>query len=180
MKALVDLKKDFVISNNKSNSMKQPKWGTYRHSFDKKTDGKKKVNKDPLPTLPPYLVKGKTHECMGTEILNCSIQIVPPSINNYWLDSGKACKRLSKRANHFVEVVKRFVPPLEHKGDVRVEINYHMPDNKVRDIDNILKPCLDALVKCGLIIDDSQVKSLTVNARPVVKGCLLDICVMKM
>lgn len=158
--------------------MLQPKWGTYRHSFDKK-DSKKSVKKDHMPAVPSFLVKGKTFECSGGEILNCSIQIVPPSINNYWLDSGKACKRLSKRANHFVEVIKRFVQPLNYGGDVRVEINYHMPDNKVRDIDNIVKPCLDALTKCGLIGDDSQVKSLIVHARPFVKGGLLDLCVIK-
>ena len=159
--------------------MNKPNWGSYRRAFNKPQTDKKPVNKDPAPKLPSYLVKGKTYECSAGELLNCSIEIIPPSINNYWLDSGKACKRLSKRAIHFVEVVKRFVQPVNYGGHVRVEINYHMPDNKIRDIDNILKPCLDALTKCGLIADDSQVKSLTVNARPVVKGGLLDICVMK-
>lgn len=160
--------------------MNKPKWGSYRLPVLKNADGKKRVIKDPAPKLPAYLIKGKTYECAGGELLNCSINIIPPSINNYWLDSGKAQKRLSKRAYHFIEVMKRFVQPIQFMGDVRVVVDYYMPDNKIRDIDNILKPCLDALTKCGLIGDDSQVKSLTVNACPQVKGGQLDICVSKL
>jgi len=159
--------------------MLKPKWGGYRPPVLKTESGKKRINKDPAPKLPAYLIKGKTYECVGGELLNCSLNIIPPSVNNYWLDSGKAQKRLSKRAYHFIEAMKRFVQPLQYMGDVQVIIDYHMPDKKVRDIDNILKPCLDALTKCGLIGDDSQVKSLLVNARPIVAGRQIDIQVRK-
>ncbi|PPC02501.1 RusA family crossover junction endodeoxyribonuclease [Acinetobacter pittii] len=159
--------------------MLKPKWGGYRPPVLKTESGKKRINKDPAPQIPAYLIKGKTYECDVNTLLDCSVNITPPSINNYWLDSGRASKRLSKRANHFIEVMQRFVQPHNYMGDVQVIIDYHMPDKKVRDIDNILKPCLDALTKCGLIGDDSQVKSLLVNARPIVAGGQIDIQVRK-
>lgn len=159
--------------------MIKPKWGSYRLPVDKNKTGKKRTNRDPSPKMPAFLIKGQNFECDVNTLLSCSVNIIPPSMNNYWLDSGKTSKRLSKRANHFVEVMKRFVQPLQYMGDVQVIIDYHMPDKKVRDIDNILKPCLDALTKCGLIGDDSQVKSLSVNARPIVAGGQIDIQVRK-
>ena len=48
-------------------------------------------------------------------------------------------------------------PPVE--GPVEVTIQAHPPDKRRRDLDNIIKPVLDALE--GLIlVDDSQVVAL--------------------
>ena len=65
-------------------------------------------------------------------------------------------------------------------GRVKVKIEYAPPDAKVRDIDNIVKPCFDALSKAGLIQDDSQVDELTVKRLPVFKGGKLVIQVEKL
>lgn len=50
-------------------------------------------------------------------------------------------------------------------GDVRVDIALSYPDKRRRDIDNILKPILDAIGHAGIYKDDSQVKELYVCHR---------------
>lgn len=37
-----------------------------------------------------------------------------------------------------------------------------VPDNRRRDLDNLLKAALDAIVKAGLLVDDSQVVDLRI------------------
>ena len=52
-------------------------------------------------------------------------------------------------------------------ADDRLEINVHLhaPDKRLRDIDNVLKPLLDALVHAGLFNDDSQVDLITIDRK---------------
>ena len=132
--------------------------------------GKKKSNPDLAPKVPAYLVEGESFEVLGDELFSCEVCITPPSVNHYWIKGKNKTNRLSKRAVHFVEVMKRFIDPIGYQGPVSVQIEYAAPDTKIRDIDNIVKPCLDALSKGGLILDDSQVDELNVKRLPVVKG----------
>lgn len=54
---------------------------------------KKKRNPDPVPTIPPNLVKGFASDGLfEDDLLICEVEIVPPSVNNYWLDSGRGEK----------------------------------------------------------------------------------------
>jgi Holliday junction resolvase RusA-like endonuclease len=57
-------------------------------------------------------------------------------------------------------------------GDARLEIlvALHAPDKRIRDIDNVLKPLLDALVQAKLFNDDSQVDMLTVIRKEYIAG----------
>lgn len=133
-----------------------------------KATPKKKRNPDPAPKIPAHMVKGFANDGLfEDDLLMCEIEIIPPSVNNYWLDSGRAKKRLSKRALHFKAVMERFINPCRYDGKVAVNIQFAPPDAKVRDIDNIVKPIFDSLSKCGLILDDRQVEKLVVERLPV-------------
>ena len=140
----------------------------------------KKRNPDPVPTIPPNLVKGFASDGLfEDDLLMCEIEIVPPSVNNYWLDSGKGRKRLSKRARHFTAVMKRFINPCRYGGLVSLSVQFAPPDKVVRDLDNMLKPILDSLSKCGLILDDRQVDDLAIKRLPIQKNGKLIISVKK-
>jgi crossover junction endodeoxyribonuclease RusA len=47
------------------------------------------------------------------------------------------------------------------------------PDRRKRDIDNLVKPTLDALTKAGVWLDDEQVEELTIRRLNVSRGGLL-------
>ena len=142
---------------------------------------KKKRNPDPAPKIPAHLIKGFASDGLfEDDLLKCEVEIVPPSVNNYWLDSGKGRKRLSLRAKHFTAVMKRFIKPLGFGGQVSVNVQFAPCDAKVRDLDNMLKPILDSLSKCGLILDDRQVKKLVVEELPIQKEPKLIIYVSKL
>lgn len=140
----------------------------------------KKRNPDPVPTVPPNLIKGFASDGLfEDDLLMCEIEIVPPSVNNYWLDSGKGRKRLSKRARHFTAVMKRFINPCRYEGLVSLSVQFAPPNKRKRDMDNILKPILDSLMKCGLILDDEQAYELVVKRLPIQKNGKLVISVKK-
>lgn len=149
----------------------------YRASLKPKV---KKRNPDPAPTIPPNLVKGFASDGLfEDDLLMCEIEIVPPSVNNYWIKGANKTNRLSKRAVHFKAVMDRFINPVGYEGKVSVNIQFAPPDAKVRDIDNIVKPIFDGLSKCGLILDDKQVDKLVVERLPIQKNGLVKILVQK-
>ncbi len=100
-------------------------------------------------------------------------------MNHYWIHGANKTNRLSKRAIHFIDVMKRFIEPAGYQGRVQVKSEYAPPDAKKRDIDNIVKPIFDSLSKCGLILDDKQVDKLVVERLPVEKDGKLVIYVRK-
>lgn len=96
---------------------------------------------------------------MVVKLLNIS----PPSVNNYWLGSGRK-RYVSKRAVEFKRALAQVakasgVKPTQNK--VSLNIRWCRKDKRHRDIDNILKPILDALNGIAYI-DDSQVAELSV------------------
>jgi crossover junction endodeoxyribonuclease RusA len=96
----------------------------------------------------------------------------PPSVNTYWGFHGHR-RFLTNKALDFKAAVAHWVCLSGHKfGDARLEVTIitHAPDRRARDIDNIVKPTLDALVQAGLFDDDSQVDLLTVRRGQPVKG----------
>ena len=141
---------------------------------------KKKHNPDPAPKVPAHLIKGFASDGLfENDLLMCEIEIVPPSVNNYWVKGANKTNRLSKRALHFTTVMKRFINPCGYGGKVSVNIQFAPPDAKTRDIDNIVKPIFDSLSKCGLIQDDKQVDELVVQRLPIQKDGKLIIYVKK-
>ena len=97
---------------------------------------------------------------MVVKLLNIS----PPSVNHYWLGSGTR-RYVSKRAVEFKRALAQVakasgVKPTQNK--VSLNIRWGRKDKRHRDIDNILKPILDALNGIAYF-DDSQVSELFVK-----------------
>ncbi len=97
----------------------------------------------------------------------------PPSVNTYWGFRGSQ-RFLTKKANEFKARVEAAFILSEHPGlgDARINlvVFLHPPDKRVRDIDNIAKPLLDALPQARVFTDDGQVDRLLIVRREVKKG----------
>lgn len=101
----------------------------------------------------------------------------PPSVNKYWR-RFRGRMVLSKSAQAYRSAVAAAV--LEQMGyrraapiraGVSLRLVAHPPDRRRRDLDNLLKAILDAIVKAGIIADDSQVHRLAMEwGRPDCQG----------
>ena len=97
----------------------------------------------------------------------------PPSINNYWIASGHR-RFISQRGKDFKAAVSEYV--IEHEipklGGIQVIVDIILrPQNKrLMDIDNCIKPILDAIQDAGVIDDDVQVAKVTIERGLVHKG----------
>lgn len=97
----------------------------------------------------------------------------PPSVNTYWGFRGSH-RFLTAKAKEFKKCVANEFLCSGRLGfaDKRLAVYVQLspPDKRVRDIDNCLKPLLDALCQAGVFVDDGQVDYLSVERRAVVKG----------
>ena len=96
----------------------------------------------------------------------------PPSVNTYWGFRGHR-RFLTDKAQAFKREVQAAVlaqPIRFGNAPIYIAISLSPPDKRKRDIDNILKPTLDAFVQAGLFADDSQVELLVVARAPICKG----------
>lgn len=98
----------------------------------------------------------------------------PPSANNIWRNAGRITY-LSPLYKRFLSAVFAEVPSQVRNwkafaGPVRVSIVWNPPTRRAFDIDNKLKPTLDALTRLGVWLDDAQVIELRVTKGPIVKG----------
>tara|TARA_R110000822_G_scaffold3036_10_gene13887 strand:+ start:2454 stop:2807 length:354 start_codon:yes stop_codon:yes gene_type:complete len=100
----------------------------------------------------------------------------PPTVNHYWLQHGVR-RFLSKRANTFRHDIKGHCKDKRLEGFLSVHIDYYPPDKRKRDIDNIIKPILDALQHAELFEDDYQVKKISANRLETITGgsCVITI-----
>ncbi len=99
----------------------------------------------------------------------------PPSVNDYWLigqrgKQGRPMMFLGPRGRAYQ--IDALASILRQHGAnradriqerVRIEITAHAPDVRKRDLDNILKPLLDALHHCNVIEDDSLIDDLRIR-----------------
>jgi len=99
---------------------------------------------------------------------------MPPSINHYWhlfVAKGKPRIALSDLGrNYRVDCLAAILEQGVSRKDclprdvrVSLEIWIYPASNRLFDLDNRIKPLQDALVKCGLIDDDSQIDKLIVH-----------------
>jgi crossover junction endodeoxyribonuclease RusA len=97
----------------------------------------------------------------------------PPSVNAYYrhLSKGPLAGRtlISKDGRIYrdtvTEIIKRRnLKTMESRLMVTIEAN--PPDRRRRDLDNLLKALLDALVHSGVIADDSLIDHLTIYRGP--------------
>lgn len=97
---------------------------------------------------------------------------VPPSVNSYWrYGRGRVyVQAAGVKYRQDVALIVRHagIEPLE--GDLIMEIDFHPPDRRIRDIDNLLKASLDSLEKAGAYENDNQIVKLTVERFAPVKG----------
>lgn len=96
----------------------------------------------------------------------------PPSVNTYWRRvNGKTL--ISEKGRAYTAQVAwmtRRSPRFPANMRAVVEIQAFMPDKRTRDLDNLLKSLLDALVKAGVLVDDSVIDDLRIVRKCVVKG----------
>ena len=99
----------------------------------------------------------------------------PPSVNRYWR-AFRGRLIISKIGREYHKEVAALLKELSappEAGRLAVFILATMPDRRTRDIDNILKVCLDSLTKCGIWHDDSQIDEIVVKRGKVSKpGCV--------
>jgi crossover junction endodeoxyribonuclease RusA len=85
---------------------------------------------------------------------------------------------LSKQARDYHAMVRRRAmldgwPTFTDMDRLEVIIHARPPDRRARDLDNLLKATLDAVVKAGLIPNDSQIDKLAIlRGTPIPKGSL--------
>lgn len=60
--------------------------------------------------------------------------------------------------------------PTKFSVEVSIAIGIVAPDRRARDIDNLIKPCLDVLVKAGVIQDDNSKYVRKVSAQWLASG----------
>lgn len=85
---------------------------------------------------------------------------------------------MEHRSNWIAE--KRPVPAFPLKGRLSVTIGAAPPDNNRRDLDNLLKACLDGLQKAGVYEDDSQIDVLQIVRKPRDLLGYLEVSIMEM
>jgi crossover junction endodeoxyribonuclease RusA len=104
----------------------------------------------------------------------------PPSTNRIWRTPTKGPlagrtllseKGRRYRADAASALLIARVPRASF-GDARLSVGIVAcpPDRRRRDLDNVLKALLDALVHADVIADDSQIDRLAVERGPVVQG----------
>jgi len=103
----------------------------------------------------------------------------PPTVNHYWGQLGSK-KFLGKKGKEFREAV--FLCAYNaRKGALNarlhMEVYLYPPDKRKRDVDNVLKPLLDALEHAGVYENDSQIDKLCITRREVVPNgsCYVEI-----
>jgi crossover junction endodeoxyribonuclease RusA len=94
----------------------------------------------------------------------------PPSLNRYYRTVGGRML-ISKKGRHYREEVAFACIQQQAKrvdGRIKVRIVAHPPDNRTRDLDNLLKGMLDSLQHAGVYENDGQIDLLFIKRLPPV------------
>lgn len=94
-------------------------------------------------------------------VIELSTQCLPPSVNHYWLVSGKR-RFISKEGQAFRQEIALAVRGKRITGRLSCYVELTASNKRRWDLDNRIKALLDALQHAGLFEDDSQVDKLTV------------------
>lgn len=94
----------------------------------------------------------------------------PPTANTYWRHptKGKLAGRhlISEKGRAYRAEVQALALTqklnIGMNGRLKVNIQVLKPDNRKRDLDNLLKSLLDSIVKAGIVEDDSLFKDIRI------------------
>ena len=103
---------------------------------------------------------------------NISIEINEKPLSNNIMWQGRRFK--SKAYKIFEEVLLLTLP--KHKtitGDVKITYCFYLKNYKMTDIDNLIKPLTDILVKKGYIEDDRKILEAHIYKYPALKDKIL-------
>jgi crossover junction endodeoxyribonuclease RusA len=90
----------------------------------------------------------------------------PPTINSYYTKTRNGVF-ISKKGRCYqsagIESIREQVGPnLYLDSRLNVAIILYVPDRRVRDLDNYVKPLLDTITKSGIWMDDTLVDQLSI------------------
>lgn len=98
----------------------------------------------------------------------------PPSVNRYWRNVRGRTLVSSEgrryRAAVAVACHQAGVDGLRLGGSLAVEISAHAPDRRRRDLDNLGKALLDAVVAARVILDDGFIDDLRIVRGATAEG----------
>lgn len=112
----------------------------------------------------------------------------PPSVNRYWrhvVIGGKGRTLISADGRVYKLAVSEAVnaarSAIGTKDRLSVAIDVYPPENRRRDLDNLLKGLLDSLTSAGVWEDDSQIDELSISRCPVEAGgrCVVHISTLE-
>ncbi|CAM6734081.1 MULTISPECIES: RusA family crossover junction endodeoxyribonuclease [Enterobacter] len=113
----------------------------------------------------------------------------PPSVNTYWRSPTKGPLKgrvlISAKGREYKARVRKAVieqlRALPKASTALADIDIYMfpPDSRDRDIDNFNKALLDALTYASIWVDDKQVKRMTNEWGPKVKGGKVEITIIE-
>jgi crossover junction endodeoxyribonuclease RusA len=90
----------------------------------------------------------------------------PPSVNTYWR-TFQGRMLISKKGREYRKAVADQVliqkGAKHYEGKVKVTIEAWRPDERRRDLDNLLKAPLDALTHAGVYMDDQLIVDLRIH-----------------
>lgn len=99
----------------------------------------------------------------------------PPSVNHYWR-SYRGMVVISEAGRKYrTAVAEQVFLQTRGKtttGKLKVTIEAWRPDNRRRDLDNLLKAVLDSMGHAGLYIDDSLIVDLRIYWAAEIAGML--------
>lgn len=128
----------------------------------------------------PHLARSVRERHLTGALLMTLVLPWPPTMNHYYTVARNR-KILTREARDYHKAVAAvvmsngwmFFP--EHRLDVSITAS--PPDNRKRDLDNLLKPTLDALQKAGMFSDDSQIDMLSIRRGPPSKPGMLTVTI---
>lgn len=104
----------------------------------------------------------------------------PPTVNHMHINAGG--KRFRSKAyvafcGLVAHIIERERIPAMGAQRLAVAIWLHAPNKRKFDIDNRVKPVLDALQRAGVYDDDEQVEELHVYRAPIMKLGMCKVCI---
>lgn len=97
-----------------------------------------------------------------------------PPTNNMYYRHGRRGNYISENGKKYAVLVKNAIQnqdlALKLPQKLSVKIYASPPDNRIRDLDNVLKGLFDALTKAGFWLDDSQIDHLSISRITKRKG----------